>query len=369
MMDLFENIPVSQPALIGNEKKYIEECLNSTWISSSGKFIKLFEHKFAEYIGAKYGISCSNGTVALHLALLALGIGPGDEVIVPSLTFIATANSVLYTGARPIFVDCEEDTWNIDPNKIQGLITPKTKAIIAVHLYGHPCEMDHIKEIAKKRELSLVEDAAEAIGSSYRGKRCGSIGDISTFSFYGNKTITTGEGGMVLTNDKKLAEKVTILKTQGVDPRRRYWFTKLGYNYRMTNIQAGIGFAQLENVDKFLYKRRQIARWYNDNLSGYIGLTLPVERNHTNHSYWMYSILIESEFKKSRNEVINHLASRGIETRPFFYPMHTMPVHRRKDLLLEISERISRKGINLPTFYQLEKKQVDYICKTLLECS
>lgn len=355
------SIPVSKPALIGREKEYVLDCLESSWISSNGKYIELFEKRFAEYIGVKYALSCCNGTVALHLALLALGIGPGDEVIVPTLTYVATANAVRYTGATPVLADSEPDTWNIDHEKIEKLITSKTKAIIPVPLYGHPCDMDAIIEIAKKHNLYVVEDAAEALGSEYKGKKCGSIADISTFSFYGNKTITTGEGGMVVTNDDAVAKKVRLLKGQGMDPDKRYWFPVVGYNYRMTNIEAAIGLAQIENIEKLTSKRRLIAQWYNEHLKGIKGITLPVEKGYGVHSYWMYSILVEENFGINRDEVMEFFAKNGIETRPFFYPMHIMPVYNENSLRLKNAEAIAAKGINLPTFYEIEEDDVEYI--------
>lgn len=362
------SIPVSKPALIGKEKEYVMDCLESSWISSNGKYVELFEKRFAEYIGVKHALSCCNGTVALHLALLALGIGLSDEVIVPTLTYVATANAVKYTGATPVFADSESDTWNIDPEKIEELITNKTKAIIPVPLYGHPCNMDAIMDIAKRHGLYIIEDAAEALGAEYKGRKCGSIVDISTFSFYGNKTLTTGEGGMVVTNDDALAEKVRLLKGQGMDPKRRYWFPVVGYNYRMTNIEAAIGLAQLENIEKFLAKRRQIAEWYNENLKGIPGITLPVERDYAMHSYWMYSLLIEKEYGRSRDETMNILMENGIETRPFFYPMHIMPIYEDKNVHhLASATLIASKGINLPTYYELEEREVKYIASVIGE--
>lgn len=360
------SIPVSKPALVGREKEYVLDCLDSNWISSNGKYIELFEKRFAEYIGAKHALSCCNGTVALHLALLALGIGPGDEVIVPTLTYVATANTVKYTGATPVFADSESDTWNIDPEKIDELVTDRTKAIIPVPLYGHPCDMDAIIGIANKHNLYVVEDAAEALGSEYKGRKCGSIGDISTFSFYGNKTITTGEGGMVVTNDDAVAKKVRLLKGQGMDPDKRYWFPVLGYNYRMTNIEAAIGLAQLENVDSFVSKRMEIARWYHENLKDIPGITLPVEKDYAVHSFWMYSILIEEKYGMGRDAVINFLATNGVETRPFFYPMHVMPIYEDKQSThLKTATSIAATGINLPMYYDLKFDDVKFIARCL----
>jgi len=365
-MNAQRQIPVSRPALIGREKEYVQDCIDSSWISSNGKYIGLFEKAFAEYIGVRHAVACSNGTVALHVALLALGVGPGDEVIVPTLTYVATANAVKYTGATPVLADSEPDTWNLDPRIIETLITSRTRAIIPVPLYGHPCDMDPIIALAKKHGLFVIEDTAEALGAKYKAKMCGSIAYISTFSFYGNKTITTGEGGMVVTDDDAIAQKVRLLKGQGMDPSRRYWFPMVGYNYRMTNIEAAIGLAQLENVEKFLAKRRLIAKWYNANLKDISGIILPTEKNYAAHSYWMYSILIEKECGKSRDETMNILAKSGVETRPFFCPMHTMPVYEDKaSQRLRTAESIAAKGINLPTFYELEEDDVEFISGVL----
>lgn len=361
-------IPVSRPALIGKEKEYVMDCLNSGWISSNGKYIEQFEKRFSDYLGVGHALSCSNGTVALHLALLSLGIGPGDEVIMPTLTYVATANAVKYTGATPVFADSEPDTWNIDPKKIEILINGKTKAIIPVHLYGHPCDMNPIMDIAKRHDLYVIEDAAEAIGARYRGRMCGSTADISTFSFYGNKTITTGEGGMVVTNNRILAEQIRLLKGQGMDAKRRYWFPVVGYNYRMTNIQAAIGLGQIENIEKFLEKRRLIARWYGEDLKNIHGIILPVEKNYARHSYWMYSILINGDFGKNRDELMEHLLKNGIETRPFFYPMHIMPVYRQNAPWLKTAESIASRGLCLPTFYELEEDEVKFITRVIEGC-
>ncbi len=358
-------IPVSQPALVGNEKTYVIDCLDSNWISSNGKYIHLFEQKFAEYLGVKHALSCCNGTTALHLALLASGVGHGDEVIVPTLTYVATANTVAYTGAQPVLADCEPDTWNIDTAKIEALITTRTKAIIPVPLYGHPCDMDPILDLARRHKLFVIEDAAEALGASYKGRLCGSIADISTFSFYGNKTITTGEGGMVVTNDDELAARIKIFKGQGMDQNRRYWFPQIGYNYRMTNIQAAIGLAQMENVDLFLAKRRTIADMYKLHLADIPGITLPIIKEYAEHSWWMYSILIENEYGQRRDAVMKKLDDYGVETRPFFYPMHIMPVYSGGGSNLDVAVSVAKKGINLPTYYELCEEYIVYIANIL----
>jgi len=358
-------IPVSQPALIGNEKKYINDCLRTNWISGHGKYLDLFERYFADYLEVKYAMTCSNGTVALHLVLLALNIRKGDEVICPTFTYVATANSILYVGAKPVFVDCEPDTWNIDSKKIEKLITKKTKAIIVVHIYGHPCEMDPILKIARRYNLYIIEDAAEALGSEYKNRKCGTFGEVATFSFYGNKTITTGEGGMVVTNNKKIGERIRLLKGQGMNSKKRYWFKVVGYNYRMTNIQATIGLAQLENIEKFLEKRRQIASWYKKYLSDISEVVLPIEKKYAKHSYWMYSILVNR--KKDRNKLMEFLRNKGVGTRPFFYPMHIMPVYKKinSNKNLRVAEDIASRGINLPTFYELTERDIRYIASKI----
>lgn len=359
-------IPVSEPNITERELKYVTDAVKSTWISSTGKYINRFESLFADYIGTKHALTVSNGTVALHVALLALGIGPGDEVIVPALTYIATANAVTYTGATPVFTDSEPDTWNMCPDSIERLITQKTKAIIAVHLYGHPCDMGKINLIAKRNNLYVIEDAAEAIGSEYANKKAGRFGDIATFSFYGNKTITTGEGGMVVTNDDELANKVRLLKGQGMSPVRRYWFDVVGYNYRLTNMQAAIGCAQMERIEELVAKKRQVASWYNELLADIKDITLPVEKSYAKNTYWMYSILINSESETERDAFMEYLSKNGIETRPFFYLMTDMlPYKKYKSDDLTIAERIAAQGVNLPSSTLLEYEHIEQIVKQI----
>ncbi|MDX6528250.1 MAG: perosamine synthetase [Blastocatellia bacterium] len=362
-------IPVAAPALVGNEKDYVLDCLDSTWISSSGKYIDRFEKAFAEFCGVKHAMSCCNGTAALHLALLALGLGADDEVIVPTLTFVATANAVAYCGARPIFVDAEAETWNMDVRRIEQLITSRTKGIIVVHLYGHPTDMDPVLALARKHALFVVEDAAEAHGAEYKGKRVGVFGDIATFSFYGNKIITTGEGGMVTTNDERLAMRVRQLKGQGQDPERRYWFPMLGYNYRMTNIQAAIGLAQMEQIDWHTSRRREIAGWYRKYLGDFPQFVLSPEAPWARNAYWINCVLLSQDFPESRNEVMKHLAKAGIETRPFFYPMHTLPMYRKagKEQSLTVAQSLAERGFNVPSSATLKEDDVAYVCDKLIE--
>ena len=347
-------IPIYQPYLKGNEKKYVNDCLDSTWISSKGKYVNLFENAFSEYTGVKYSTGVSNGTVALHLALVALGVGKGDEVIVPTLTYIASVNSIVYTGAKPVFVDSYQDTWQINTDDVIQKITPNTKAVMAVHLYGHPCEMRELKEICQKHDLFLIEDCAEAIGSTYEGKHVGTFGDIATFSFFGNKTITTGEGGMVSTNDATLHERIIHLKGQGLAKYRQYWHDVIGYNYRMTNICAAIGLAQLEQINVILTKKRQIAEWYIENLPK--NIRHHQEIGNVFHSYWMFSILTNTV--EERDSLRNYLENNGIETRPLFYPIHTMPIFSQKYKRHKTAENIALRGINLPSYPELIKSDI-----------
>jgi perosamine synthetase len=359
-------IQVASPIFIGNENKYVTECVESGWISSNGRFIKAFEEQFAEFCGTKHAITCSNGTVALHLALLAYGIGVGDEVIVPTLTYVASANAVTYCGARPVFVDSEAKTWNINPELIEAKITDKTKGIIVVHLYGHPVDMDAVIRIARKHNLVIIEDAAEAHGALYKGKIAGSLGDIATFSFYGNKIITTGEGGMVVTNNDEVAAKLRLLKGQGMSPTQRYWFPIVGYNYRMTNMQAAIGLAQIENIDWHLSKRKEVARLYYQYLaplSNYI--ELPVEEDWASHSFWMYTILLKNTVRMKRDDFMNALDNQGVETRPIFYPMHILPIYQEDTSSYPVANDVSSRGFNLPTHGLLKEEDIAFIAQQI----
>ena len=362
-------LPVAEPVFAGNENAYVTDCLNTTWISSNGPYIDRFERSFAQFCSVHHAIAVCTGTAALHVALLALGVCPGDEVIVPTLTFVATANAVTYCGARPVFVDSEPTTWNMDPSQIQERITARTKAVIVVHLYGHPADMDPIMEIARRHGIVVVEDAAEAHGAEYRGRRVGSIGDIGTFSFYGNKIITTGEGGMVVTDDEALARKMRQLKGQGQDFHRRYWFPILGYNYRMTNIQAAIGLAQLEKVDWHLARRREIAGWYEELLGGHPLFALQPEMAWARNAYWMNSVVLAEGFPLSRDETMQRLAEQGIETRPFFYPMHTLPMYRSiaSGHTVPVAESVAARGMNLPSSSKLTYEDVGYVAEGLID--
>lgn len=363
-------IPVAAPMLAGNEKAYVLDCLESTWISSRGEYIERFETAFADFCGVKHAASCSNGTTALHLALMALGVEPGDEVIVPTLTFVATANAVAYCGARPVFVDSEPATWNMDPALIEAKITPRTKGVIVVHLYGHPVDMDAVMSIANRHGLFVLEDAAEAHGARYKGQVVGSIGQIATFSFFANKVFSTGEGGMVITNDEGMDSMVRLLKEQGMDPNRRYWHPIIGYNYRMTNIAAAIGLAQMEKAAWHLERRREVAAWYREELEGVAGLRFQVEEEWARHVYQFVTVVLDNGVPLSREEIIAHLHDRGIEGRPVVYPSHTLPPYRNSCLgeSFPVAERIASRGINLPTWAGLTREDVRYVCDTLLEC-
>ena len=359
-------LPVAEPLIGEKELEYVSDAVRSGWVSSRGKYVEMFEGKFAGYCGSAYGVSTANGTVALHLALESLGIGVGDEVIVPTLTFIATANVVTYTGAKPVFCDAQREYWCIDPLRIEEKITPRTRAIIPVHLYGHPADMDPIMELAKRYNLYVIEDAAEAHGAEYKGRKVGSIGDIGAFSFFGNKIITTGEGGMIVTNDQQIAERADLLKNQGTEPSRKYWHPVIGFNYRMTNLQAALGVAQTERLDEFVEKKRLIAKWYQEMVT-VDGVTFQSEASWARSAYWMPSIVVdEQKLGVSRDELMERFDERGIETRPVFYSLHTLPPYRDSEEF-PVSERLSRGGINLPSGVSLQQGDVARVAGALNE--
>jgi perosamine synthetase len=357
-------IPVSEPNLSGKEIEYVTDCIKTNWISSIGKYVTRFEEMFAQFCGTSHALTASSGTTALHLALSALGIQEGDEVILPDLTFVASANAIQYCGARPVFVDVDKKTWNIDPARIEKHITNKTKAIMVVHLYGQPCDMDEVVKIAKQNNLKVIEDAAEAHGAEYNNMRVGSIGDVGIFSFYGNKIITTGEGGMVTTNNEELVKKMRMLRDHAMSNTKRYWHYMVGYNYRMTNLQSAIGVAQMEQIDQFIEKKRENAELYNTFLSKINSLTLPPEVKKCKNVYWMYSVLIEDNFGLSRDAVMLRLKKKGIDTRPFFYPLHQLPMYKTRNNY-PVSNELSRKGINLPSATTLTENDIRIVCDTL----
>ncbi|MFT3729828.1 MAG: DegT/DnrJ/EryC1/StrS family aminotransferase [Hyphomicrobium sp.] len=360
-----ERIPVAMPALLGNERAYVMDCLDTNWISSNGKYISAFEQAFADFCGAKRAIAVCNGTAALHLALLGLGVSAGDEVIVPTVTYVATANAVTYCGATPVFADVTENFLTIDPSDIEKKITPKTRGIIVVHLYGHPAEMQSISELARKHGLWVVEDAAEAHGSEAYGRKIGTWGKCATFSFFGNKIITSGEGGMITTDDVELADRIRLYRGQGMDPEQRYWFPVVGYNYRMTNIQAAIGLAQLEGIDSALEARKRVARWYDEALSELDDeIVRPAQANWAQHVFWMYTVYLRKGDAKRRDATMKRLDEMGIETRPVFYPMHVLPPYKSEEKF-RTADSWSSRGINLPTHQQLTKDQIGHIAKCL----
>ena len=351
--------PVAEPKLYGNEIKYVNDALLSTWISSRGEYITRFEQEFSSFCNTQFGLSTSNGTVSIHLALKALGIGKGDEVILPDLTFAATINAVLLSGAKPVIVDVDIDSWTISPKAIKEAINNKTKAIIPVHIYGQPCEMSSIMKIAKKNNLYVIEDCAEAHGAEYNGKKVGSFGDISTFSFFGNKIITTGEGGMCLTNSKRLYNRMMILRDHGMSKSKRYWHTHVGFNYRMTNIQAAIGCAQLENINNILLKNQSIENCFKKICEKH-GLKMQISFPESKKVVWLVCVIV----KEARDELINELKNNNIESRPFFYPLSSMPIYKKYSFSKNINcNLISKKGINLPTVENIDYEKIELILK------
>jgi perosamine synthetase len=345
---------VAKPDIGKKELQNITTAVKSGWVSSKGPYIEAFEDEFSKYVGTKHGISTSNGTTALHLALVALNIGKGDKVLVPSLTFIAVANAVTYVGATPVFVDSHPKYWCMDPSDIEKKIDQYTKAIIVVHLYGHPCDMDPIMQLAKTHNISIIEDCAEAHGAEYKGRKVGLFGKISCFSFYGNKIITTGEGGICLTDSEDLAIKIKMLRDHGMNPNKKYWHEVVGFNYRMTNLQAALGVAQLERIDSLLKQKKDIASMYNDLLKNLPNVEIAPEEAWARNVYWLYSVLLK---KVSRENVMEHLAKQGFETRPFFYPIHILPPYKT-ELKLPVAEELSRIGMNLPSGYCLKESEI-----------
>ncbi|KHJ54113.1 perosamine synthetase [Aureimonas altamirensis] len=358
------SIPVYRPYLHGQISNYVNECLQTGWISSRGEFIGRFEEAFATYVGAEGATSVANGTVAIHLALEALGLKPGDEVIVPTFTYIASVNTILQTGARPVYVDSLEDTLQVDPEAVRAAITPRTRAVMVVHLYGHPCDMDAISAICDEHGLLLVEDCAEAFGTRWRGRHVGTFGDVATFSFFGNKTITTGEGGMVLARDPEVLARCRHLKSQGVSPVKEYWHDVLAYNYRMTNIEAAIGLSQIELAADILDRKTRLAAAYRERLAG-----LPLRCHNpigdVTHSFWMCSVILDDG--TVRDSVRQSLKDAGIDTRPFFPPAHRMP-HSAAPGNFPIADKLSGAGINLPSFPEMTQAEIDRVCDVLRKC-
>ncbi len=360
-------IPVAHPIIGKEEERLVLKGLRSGWVSSIGVYINEFENKFSKFCNTKYGVTTSNGTTALHLALVAADIGPGDEVIVPSMTFVATANAVSYTGAKPVFVDSEFESWNIDPDKIKEKINKKTKAIIPVHLYGHPAEMGLINSIAKKYDLLVIEDAAEAHGAMYKNKKVGSMSDMAFFFFFFYKIITTGEGGMVVTNNKQLATKLKMLRDHGVSGRRKYYHPNLGFNYRMTNLQAALGIAQLKKIEPIIEKKREIASWYKKYLQPIVPeIILQPEAKWAKNVYWMFSILAPKKGRKNRDFLIKELKRKGVDSRPFFFPLNKLPRYKTEESH-PVAEALGISGVNLPSGTDLTEDKIEYISKKIIE--
>lgn len=363
-------IPVNEPLLNGNEKKYLCECIDTGWISSEGPFVRKFEQKMGQLVNRKHGISVSNGTAALEIAVRALGISEGDEVIMPTFTIISCAMAVTKLGAVPVLVDSDPYTWNMKVDEIESRITSKTKAIMMVHIYGLPVDVDSLLEVAKKYDLYVIEDAAEMHGQTYKGKPCGSFGDISIFSFYPNKHITTGEGGMILTDNDQLAERCMSLRNLCFKKDVRYVHDEIGYNYRFTNLQAAVGLAQIERLDEFIKKKRTIGKFYTEALKDIEEIILPQESDENSENiYWVYGIVLRDDIKLNNREICNLLANEGIGTRTFFWCIHEQPVYNRDGLFLgeayPVSERLARKGFYLPSGLTLSPDQIQQVAYVL----
>lgn len=361
-------IPVNEPLLGEREKELLAQCIDTGWISSDGAFVKQFEDMFAAYVGVKHGVAVCNGTAALEAAVAAAEIGPGDEVIMPTFTIISCALAVVERGGVPVLVDCEPGTWNMDVAQVEGKVTGKTKAIMPVHMYGHPADMDPLMEIARQHDLLVIEDAAEAHGAEYRGRKVGGFGDINCFSFYANKIITTGEGGMIVTNDDRLAGRARSQRNLCFG-KRRFYHTELGHNFRMTNLQAAVGVAQMERVDEFVAIKRRNAGLYTERLSQVGGLSLPVEKGGAKSVYWMYGIVLDESTGMDAVDLAAKLGTAGIGTRPFFLGMHEQPVFRQMGLFAggryPVAERIARQGLYLPSGMTLTASDIETVCATV----
>jgi perosamine synthetase len=365
-------IPVNEPLLNGNEKKYLNECIDTGWISSEGPFIRKFEENFAARVGRKHAIAVSNGSVALDAAIVALGIKEGDEVILPTFTIISCAAAIVRAGAIPVVIDCNPLTWNMDVNKIEARITSKTKAIMVVHIYGLPTDMSPVLELAQKYGLKIIEDAAEMHGQTYKGKPCGSFGDISTFSFYPNKHITTGEGGAIVTDDDYLADRCRSLRNLCFQPQQRFLHEELGWNLRMTNLQAALGLAQLERLDEFVDRKRRMGKRYTELFTDLPGVELPLAKtDYADNIYWVYPLVLKEEIPYDAKEMMQILGDRGIGTRPFFWCMHEQPVFWKMDLFKAeahpVAERIARRGFYVPSGMALTEDQMERVAQQVRE--
>jgi perosamine synthetase len=365
-------IPVNEPLLDGNETHYLRECIDTGWISSEGPFIRKFEGDFASRMNRRHGVAVCNGTAALDAAVEALGVGPGDEVILPAFTIISCVGQIVRNGAVPVLIDSDPATWNMDTSQIESRITPRTRAIMAVHIYGLPVDMDPVLDMASRHGLKVIEDAAEMHGQCYRGKPCGSFGDISTFSFYANKHITTGEGGMIVTDDVSLSESCRSLRNLCFQPDRRFVHERLGWNLRMTNVQAAIGLAQLERLDDRVNRKRRMGHRYTELLSGIPGLQLPLTRTeYAENIYWVYGVFLKDEVPFDAAEAMRRLQAKGIGTRPFFWPMHEQPALKKMGLFAgdhhPVAERLARRGFYLPSGLALTEPQIDQVAEAVFE--
>lgn len=359
-------IPVNEPSLTGNEKRYLAECIDSGWISSEGPFVQRFEEEFSRRVGRGHGIAVANGSGALDIAVAALGLGPGDEVILPAFTIISCAAAVVRAGAVPVLVDSDPATWNMDPGEVARRVTPRTRAIMVVHIYGLPVDLDPLLELARHRGLKVIEDAAQMHGQSYRGKPCGSFGDVSTFSFYPNKHVTTGEGGMLLCDDPELAERCRSLRNLCFQAKKRFVHEELGWNYRMSNLQAALGVAQLERLDHFVARKRRMGARYGELLAGTPGIELPLAATgYADNIYWVYGLVLDEEAGLDAAEAMRRLGSLGIGTRPFFWPMHEQPALQKLGLFagerFPVAERMARRGFYLPSGIALSDAQLERV--------
>jgi perosamine synthetase len=371
-------IPVNEPLLNGREKELLAQCIDTGWISSDGPFVREFEENFSRYIGVHHGVAVCNGTAALEAALYGIGIKAGDEVIMPSFTIISCAIAALRLGATPVLVDIDPETWNMDTSQIESKITSKTKAIMPVHIYGHPVDMDPVFEMAKKHDLKIVEDAAEVHGAQYfsrvRGNKwlkCGSMGDVAAFSFYANKIVTTGEGGMVVTDDPQIAQRAASYRNLCFKPEKRFYHTELGYNFRMTNLQAAIGVAQIERIEEFISIKRSLGDYYRKRLSTIPGVRFQVEKPYAKSVYWMYSIELDESSGIEAEAMMAGLREREISTRPFFMGLHAQPVLNEMGLFIgekyANTEKAYRQGLYLPSGLTLTRSQIDLVCNAVEE--
>jgi perosamine synthetase len=369
-MSISELIPVNQVLLDGNEKKYLNQCIESGWISSEGPFVRQFEEQFAARLGRKHGIAVTNGSVALDAAVSALGLGPGDEVIMPTFTIISCAAAVLRAGAVPVLVDSDPSTWNMQAPQVRARLTPRTKAILLVHIFGLPVDVDPMLSLAAEHGIAILEDAAEMHGQTYKGRPCGGFGEISTFSFYPNKHVTTGEGGMILTDDDRLAEKCRSLRNLCFQSKKRFVHEDLGWNFRMSNLQAALGVAQLERLDEFVVRKRRMGELYTRLLAGVPGLQLPLAKvDYAENIYWVYGLVLEDQVSFDAEEAMRRLRALGVDTRPFFWPMHEQPVLRRRGLFAgesyPVAERLARRGFYLPSGMGISEAQIKRVAESV----